>query len=254
MKTQSPFRLLSRLALYLAFVLLLAGCQQGEWESLFNGKNLEGWTIKCIPEDQGKVYWTVADGAIECNSMGDKQHNYVWLTSDREFTDFHLKLKFQVFRDCQGNSGVQFRSSYDSSDTARHGGWLNGPQADIHGPVPYRCGLIYDETENVRRWIHPSLPDWKITEEQAPEQALETQLLYYEDDPKAWNEMEIICEGMHVITVVNGNQVSDFRGEGILNDHMHKIRHSGERGCLAFQLHSNDELKIRIKDINIIEY
>jgi hypothetical protein len=246
--------MLTRLALFLPFALLLAGCQQEEWESLFNGKNLEGWTIKCIPEDQGKEYWAVVDGAIECNSMGDKQHNYVWLASDREFRDFHLKLKFQVFRDCQGNSGVQFRSSYDSSDTARHGGWLNGPQADIHGPVPFRCGLIYDETESVRRWIHPSLPDWKIMEEQAPEQALETQLLYYEDDPKAWNEMEIICEDMHVITVVNGNQVSDFQGEGILNDHLHKIRHSGERGCLAFQLHSNDELRIRFKDINIKEY
>jgi hypothetical protein len=220
---------------------------------MFNGKDLNGWTVKCIPADLGKQYWSVSEGAIECNSLGDKQHNYVWLTSDREFTDFHLKLKFQVFRDCQGNSGVQFRSSYDSSDTARYGGWLNGPQVDIHGPVPFRCGLIYDETENVRRWIFPSLPDWQIVEEQAPKEALKTSLHYYEDNPEAWNELEIICEAMHVITVVNGNQVSDFQAEGILNDDLHKIRYSGERGCLAFQLHSNDELRIRYKDINIKE-
>lgn len=253
MKLRSPFRLLPRLAFFLPCVILLAGCQQGEWESLFNGKDLDGWTVKCIPADQGKQYWSVSEGAIECNSMGDKQHNYVWLTSDREFTDFHLKLKFQVFRDCEGNSGVQFRSSYDSSDTARYGGWLNGPQVDIHGPVPFRCGLIYDETENVRRWIFPSLPDWQITREQAPAEALKTSLLFYEDDPEAWNELEIICEAMHVITVVNGNQVSDFQAEGILNDELHKIRHSGEKGCLAFQLHSNDELRIKFKDINIKE-
>lgn len=251
MKSRPPFHRILRLTFFLSCVLLLTSCWQRGWESLFNGKDLEGWTVKCIPEDQGKLYWTVADGAIECNSMGDKEHNYVWLISEREFTDFHLKLRFQVFRDCQGNSGVQFRSFYDSSDTARHGGWLNGPQVDIHGPVPFRCGLIYDETENVRRWIYPSLPDWRITKRQAPEGALKTSLLYYEDDPEGWNELEIICEGMRVITVVNGNQVSDFEGDGILNDRLHKIRNSGENGCLAFQLHSNDELKIRFKDINI---
>jgi len=253
MKFRSPLLRLTQYAIFIFVIILLSACRQGEWESLFNGKDLDGWTVKCIPSDQAKIYWSVVDGAIECNSMGDKEHNYVWLTSDREFTDFHLKLKFQVFRDCQGNSGVQFRSSYDSSDTARYGGWLNGPQVDIHGPVPFRCGLIYDETENVRRWIYPSLPDWKILEEQAPAGALKTSLFYYEDDPEQWNDMEILCEGMHVITVVNGNQVSDFQGEGILDDQQHKIRLSGEIGCLAFQLHSIDELKIRFKDINIKE-
>lgn len=251
MRFSRPKRLVFILPAGILLIFFLQACQDQEWESLFNGKDLKGWTIKCIPSDQDKEYWSVVEGAIECNSMGDGDHNYVWLASNREFVDFHLKLKFQVFQDCHGNSGVQFRSSYDSSDKARHGGWLNGPQVDIHGPVPFRTGLIYDETENVRRWIHPSLPDWKIAKEQAPASAMETRLLYFEDDQEAWNELEIICEGMHVTTRVNGNEVSAFNGDGILNDELHKIRQSGEKGCLAFQLHSNDELRIRFKDINI---
>ncbi len=253
MKFFPSLRFMFRLSILLLPMIFLSGCQDREWESLFNGKDLEGWTVKCIPADRNKEYWSVNEGSIECNSLGDTEHNYVWLASEKEFTDFHLKLKFQVFIECNGNSGVQFRSSYDSSDTARHGGWLNGPQADIHGPVPFRTGLIYDETEDVRRWIYPSLPDWQIVEEQAPASALQTSLFYYEEEPDAWNEMEIICEGMHVSTLVNGNLVSDFNGEGILNDDLHKIRQSGEEGCMAFQLHSNDELRIRFKDINIKE-
>lgn len=241
----------------LATVLLtgsaMNSCKPSGWESLFNGEDLEGWTVKCLPADRDKEFWTVQDGYIECNSIGEKEHNYVWLATDREFSDFHLKLKFQVFRESGGNSGVQFRSSYDDSDSATYGGWLNGPQIDIHGPDPFRTGLIYDETEGVQRWIHPSLPDWRISPGQAPEAALQTRLVYFEDDPGGWNTMELICEGMMVETVVNGNRVMKFNGEGILDDEIHFRRRSGLEGCIAFQLHSGDELKIRFKDIIIKE-
>ena len=241
------------LVITLLLILISSGCKKEEWESLFNGEDLEGWSVKCLPADQGKEYWTVTDGYIQCNSMGDKDHNYVWLVSDREFADFHLRLKFQLFRESGGNSGVQFRSWYDDSDSAAYGGWLNGPQADIHGPDPYRTGLIYDETDGVRRWIFPSLPDWNISPEEAPRSALETSLVYFEDDQEAWNEMEIICREMMVETRVNGNIVAEFNGEGILNDDVHQLRKSGKIGCIAFQLHMNDELKIRFKDIYIKE-
>jgi hypothetical protein len=237
------------LATVLFFGTVLYSCRMPEWESLFNGKDLEGWVVRCLPADQVKSYWTVKDGAIECNSMGDRDHNYVWLATEKEFGNFHLKLKFQVYRESDGNSGVQFRSRYDDSDSALYGGWMNGPQADIHGPDPYRTGLIYDETDGVRRWIHPSLPDWNISQEQAPPSALDTRLVYFEDDPGAWNEMEIICDGMAVETRVNGNLVTEFDADGILNDEIHQLKGSGATGCIAFQLHMGDELKIRFKDI-----
>jgi len=185
--------------------------------------------------------------------MGDPDHHYIWLVSDREFGDFHLKLEFQLFKSSEGNSGVQFRSRYDNSDTARNGGWLNGPQADIHSPNPMRAGLIYDETEGVNRWIYPSLPDWNITPDQAPAATLQTSLVYFEDDPVAWNSMEIVCEGMLVKAIVNNNMVTKFDGEGILDDELHRLRKVGTRGNIALQLHQNDELKIRFRNIVIKE-
>lgn len=237
----------------LASSLCLTQCTQQEWEALYNGENLEGWKVYCTPADQGKTYWKAQGEYIEANSMGDGDHDYFWLATEREFSDFHLKLKFQLFKSSTGNSGIQFRSSFDDSDTARAGGWLNGPQVDIHGPNPIRAGLIYDETENVRRWIYPSLPNSNINADQAPEAAHQTELYYVEDDPAIWNEMEIICEGMHVTTIVNGNTVADFDADGILNDELHKVRNSGEKGFFALQLHMRDELKIRYKEIYVKE-
>ena len=221
------------------------------WISLFNGKDLDGWLVRCLPEDSHKLYWSAGEGFIECNSMSDPDHNYVWLVSEREFSDFHLKLEFQVFRSSEGNSGVQFRSRYDDGED---GGWLNGPQADIHGPAPWRTGMIYDETKGVQRWIFPSLADWNISREEVPVSAQNTSLLYHEDDPDLWNTMEIICRGMRVSTLVNGTTVADFDGEGILNDEVHRIRKVGSRGSLALQLHMNDALLIRYRSIFIKEF
>ncbi|MCF8224636.1 MAG: DUF1080 domain-containing protein [Bacteroidales bacterium] len=220
------------------------------WISLFNGESLEGWTVKCLPEDKGKTYWQVTGSAIECNSIGDPDHNYVWLTSLQEFSDFHLRLQFQVFKTSPGNSGVQFRSRYDNT---LNGGWLNGPQVDIHPPAPFRTGLIYDETEGVRRWIYPSLPDWQIMKSQAPEPARSTSLVFADEDTGAWNTLEIICEGMHIETFVNGTRVTDFDGKGILNDGIHSLYRVGDNGIIALQLHSGDELRIRFREIYVRE-
>ncbi len=166
------------------------------FETLFNGKNLDGWEIKCQPQDKNKIYWTVKNGAIECNSIGSAEHNYVWLISEKEFGDFDLQLKFQIFKSSPGNSGVQFRSRFDESATAREGGWLNGPQVDIHPPTPFRAGLIYDETDGVNRWIYPSMPNWKIGENDVPKTALQTRLFYADNDSEVWNTMEINCRGI----------------------------------------------------------
>jgi len=224
------------------------------WEDLFNGKNLDGWEIKCQPKDRGKEFWAVKNGVIECNSIGKPDHNYFWLMHKNEYSDFNLRLKFQIFKSSTGNSGVQFRSRYDSSETAREGGWLNGPQVDIHPPTPFRAGLIYDETDAVNRWIHPSKPDWKIGENDVPKAALQTKLVYADENPDAWNTMEIVCEGMKIRTFVNGKLVTNFDATGILDDAVHKEKNVGSSGQIALQLHSSDELLIRYKDLKIREH
>ena len=83
--------------------------QENQWTPLFNGKDLSGWHVACKPQDAEKTFWKVEDGAIVCDSIGRKDHDYVWLLTDKEFQDFELRLKFQAFSDSPGNSGLQFR-------------------------------------------------------------------------------------------------------------------------------------------------
>jgi hypothetical protein len=124
-------------------------------------------------------------------------------------------------------------------------GWLDGPQVDIHPPAPWRTGFIYDETREERRWIYPSLNDWNIDESYAPEECR----FYYADEGDGWNDMEIICNGTKITTILNGVTVSDFDGTGILDNPAHQKHRVGLKGHIALQLHSNDELHIRFKDL-----
>lgn len=224
-----------------------------DWQSLFNTRDLSGWSVQCPESERSLDFWKVVDGVIECNSLAGERHDYHWLMSEREFGDFHLCLQFQVFQASKGNSGLQFRSRYDTSETVTQGPWLHGPQVDIHPPMPLRTGLIYDETWGTRRWIHPSLPNSRIIPDKAPQAAHETQLVYADNDPEQWNELELICKGTKVKTLVNGLLVSDFDGAGVLDDQAHQGHGVGMKGHLALQLHRNDKIRIRFKDIRIKE-
>jgi len=219
--------------------------QGNEWKPLFNGKDLSGWHVSCLPQDSEKVFWSVEDGAILCNSIGRKDHNYVWLMTDGEFQDFELRLKFQAFSDSPGNSGLQFRSRFDKTDGD---GWLNGPQIDIHPPKPmsWRTGLIYDETRGEQRWVFPSLPNWEMPEKYEPKE----HIMKYGD---AWNDLTLICKGMQIKTIVNGIVRADWDATGVFDNEFHRKHNVGQKGHFALQLHSGDELRIKFKDIEIRE-
>lgn len=227
--------------LLLSFVTAtIVFAEAGEWQSLFDGQTLKGWRVEAKPADRGKSFWTAVDGAIQCDSLGRKDHDYVWLVTEREFGDFELRLKVRGFKESPGNSGVQVRSRYDHEM-----GWLHGPQVDIHPPAPWRTGLIYDETWETRRWIHPSLKDWSISREQGPKE--------YKWDSEGWNELRIVCRGTRISTQVNGIVITDTDLGAVLIDEAHRKRNVGLRGHIALQLHSKDELKIQFRDIQLRE-
>ncbi len=219
-----------------------------EEKPLFNGKDLSGWSVMCQSQDSEKEFWTVEDGAILCDSIGKKDHTYVWLMTDREFQDFELRLKFQAYSDSPGNSGLQFRSRYDKTD---NGGWLNGPQVDIHPPqaMSWRTGLLYDETRGENRWIFPSLKNSNMPDSFKPEKSV----MKYAGDGDGWNDLTLICKGMQIKTIVNGIIRTDWDATGVLDSELHKKHNVGQKGHIALQLHHGDELRIKFKDIRIRE-
>jgi len=47
--------------------------------------------------------------------------------------------------------------------------------------------------------------------------------------------------------------VNEFDGTGILDDEIHKSQEVGTYGNIALQVHAKDKIKIRFKDIKIID-
>jgi len=212
------------------------------WTSLFNGKSLDGWVVKCRPEDKDKTgYWKVVDGTITAETPPGSKHNYMWLMTEKEYDDFELTLKIQTFSKSTGNSGIQVRSRYDD-----HALWLDGPQVDIHPPGPWRCGFIYDETREAGIWLWPDVGDPANAK---PSHAPKGWKWFHSDNQEVWNDVYIVCRGTKIKSVINGVTIADYDGAGRLDDEAHHKHNVGMKGQIGLQIHPGGELLIRFKDI-----
>lgn len=216
------------------------------WSRIFNGKNLDGWTVKCLPKDNDKRdYWKVVDGAITAETPPGSKHGAMWLLTEKEYDDFELRSKIQTYSTSTGNSGIQVRSRYDEA-----AGRIHGPQVDIHPPGPWRCGFIYDETQGVQIWLWP---DVGRPANAKPEHAPEGWKWFHADEKDAWNDVHIICRGTHIKTIINGVTVADYDGTGRLDDEVHRKYNVGMKGHIGLQIHAGNQLLIRFKDIEVKE-
>ena len=106
-------------------LLVASACvPEEEVRHIFNGENLDGWTV------HGTELWYVEDGELVCESGPDAQYGY--LRTDRTYADFELTLEFKQEED--GNSGVFFRSTIEG---VRISGW----QAEVAPPGLYSGGI-----------------------------------------------------------------------------------------------------------------
>lgn len=141
--------------------------------SIFNGRDLEGWTI------HGTELWYVEDGELICESGPDAQYGY--LRTDATWTDFELTLEFR--QEADGNSGVFFRSTIDG---VRISGW----QAEVAPPGLFSGGIY----ESYGR-------GWLVQPDPEKDSALRM---------GEWNQMRIRVVGDRVTTWINGTEMVDF--------------------------------------------
>jgi multimeric flavodoxin WrbA len=202
--------------------------------SLFDGKTLDGWTVNCLPKDQALAAkaWSVDQGTLLANTLGHREHFYIMLVTRQEYGDFVLRLRLQVERGVTGNSGIQIRSRYNPET-----GWMEGPQIDINPPNPELTGKLWNEGPGPHRWLSNE-----------PVKGLK---FFYADQGDGWNDLELSAQGMKIKSVLNGVTVVDYDGTGVLDDEAHQKLNVGRRGMIGLQIHSNDELKLRFKDIRI---
>src|SRR4051812_44880237 len=75
----------------LCLLLLAAGASAQDYVSLFNGKNLDGWTTR--QPNNGE--WSVVDRVIDCNPQGEaKGDRDLWTV--KEYGDFDLWVDWRI--------------------------------------------------------------------------------------------------------------------------------------------------------------
>jgi hypothetical protein len=162
--------------------IILCICIQGlifaQPISIFNGKDLTGWTI------YGTEKWYVEDGNLVCESGPDAEYGY--LGTEKEYGDFELTLEFK--QGANGNSGVFFRSSIEGTK-------ITGWQAEVAPPGDHTGGIY----ESYGR-------GWLIK----PDPEKDKYLKFGE-----WNTMKVRVTGDLVETWLNGNKMVTFEDEKI---------------------------------------
>ena len=113
---------------------------QDNWRSIFNGKNLKGWT-----KLNGTAEYKVKDGVITGVSRSDTPNTF--LAYKEDFSDFILEFDFKV--DDGLNSGVQFRSA---SFPSYQNGRVHGYQYEIDPSPRAWSGGVYDEARE--GWLY----------------------------------------------------------------------------------------------------
>jgi hypothetical protein len=146
--------------------------------SLFNGRDLEGWTV------HGTEKWYVEKGHLICESGPDKQYGY--LSTNAPYKDFDLTLEFK--QESNGNSGVFFRSSID-------GVKISGWQVEV-APKDNHTGGVYESYGR----------GWLIKPNPAHEKYLKT---------GKWNKLRIRVKGDTVTTWLNRKMMIDLSDEKI---------------------------------------
>ncbi len=147
-------------------------------QSLFNGKNLDGWKI------HGTEKWYVEKGELVCESGPDKEYGY--LATDKKYQNFELTLQFK--QEANGNSGVFFHSSLEGTKIA---GW----QAEV-APPNMHTGGIYESYGR----------GWLIKPDAEKEKYLKM---------GEWNTMKIRVDGDQVTTWLNGHEMITLKDEKI---------------------------------------
>jgi len=209
---------LSRLGAILAAAVLFGAVivaqssPKSAWVSLFNGKDLTGW------KNHGAENWMVEQGTILCESAANK---YGYLTTEKTYRDFNLRLKFKG--EAAGNSGV-FVHSRITGINPEHGPDIEGMQVEVDPSVGKHTGGLYES--GGRGWVKMPMPEG--------EQALK---------PGEWNDLEVSLQGNHIVTQLNGVKIVDFTDEAP----------KFTDGVIGLQIHTGGGVRMRWKDILIQE-
>lgn len=225
---------------------LMATAAEPGFTSLFNGKDLTGWT-------GNPKLWSVQDGAIT-GKTGDTPdtkltHNTFLVYTGDSVDDFELRLKYKIVN---GNSGIQYRSKV--LEEGKFGPIVGGYQADFEAGTTY-SGILYEERGRgilaQRGQVTKIVPVAKDpTNDKSKDFAVEvegsvgdTKAIQDVIKNEEWNDYTIIANGNQLTHIINGRVTVSVIDED--------KAHAAKSGVLALQIHVGPVMTVQFKDIRI---
>ena len=191
-------------------------CGSDEWQSLFDGETLNGWT-----QNNGTATYEVRDGVIVGRSVLKSPNSF--LCTNKIYGDFELEFEVK----CGAiNSGVQIRS-LQNDDIAK--GHVQGPQVEIEHS-PGQSGYIYGEAYS----------GWRSPEPQSKDPKVNAHSVFKND---SWNHYRIVAKGSRIQTTLNGEQIADLDDPESFQQF--------PRGLIGLQVHSHKVADVEIEWRNI---
>jgi hypothetical protein len=194
--------------------LLLVSNANGQWESLFNGKDLKGFK-----QLNGKAKYMVENGEIVGRTVMNQPNSF--LATEKTYGDFILEVDFKV--NDHMNSGIQFRSEIaDANDHCnvtdkRTPERVHGYQLEIDPSDRGWSGGIYDEAR--RGWLY------SMENNPSAKKA-------FKNDQ--WNHYRVECIGNSIRTWVNGiacaHLIDDMTPKGFIALQVHAINNKANEG------------------------
>ena len=198
---------MKKILLILAGVMAVVSCTSNpEWESLFNGENLDGWK-----QVNGTSSYQVVDGVIVGTPVEGSENSF--LATEKTYGDFILEFEFKI--DEGTNSGIQFRSFINDE------GLVSGLQFEFDGSERSWTGGVYDQDR--RRWVYP------MTYNLPAQEAFKL---------GEWNKGRVEAVGNSVRTFVNGVECAsvwdDKEKDGFIALQVHNICNLQKEGAKVY--------------------
>ena len=184
-------------------------------QSLFDGKSLDGWSVK-----SGYATYKIEDGGVIMGKTAEGSKN-TFLCTDKQYGDFDLTFEVKVDKGL--NSGVQIRSKLKQSETKKgkeinneYGGRVFGPQVEIE-TGPGQAGWIYGEATGL---------GWLSEEPKSKDKAVNQHDYFKNDD---WNKYRVLAKGPTIKVWINDQQICELTHEEIYKSH--------PKGLIGLQVH-----------------
>ena len=198
------------------------------WVSLFDGKSLEGWTVR-----GGPATYKAEDGMIVGTTGVGGPNTFLCRGPYADFV-----LEFEVLCDPPLNSGVQIRSHVYEKDTPqesapnriRKAGEIYGYQCEIADQSRGTAGNFWDEARRTR-WL----------DDFATRPAARAA---FKDN--AWNHYRIVAQGRHIRSWVNDIPCADFEDDRDATGFIGLQVHAIAKGAGPYQVRWR---KLRIREL-----